>query len=97
MDFIGAKITTNRLGEVRNNKFGTPMKIVEYRCADDIDVEFLDEHHYIKEHNKNNFDYYTADSYSKEKIYLRKQQMFCIENTIITYIIKKSKKHFIIN
>ena len=51
MDFIGAKITTNRLGEVRNNKFGTPMKIVEYRCADDIDVEFLDEYHYIKEHN----------------------------------------------
>lgn len=44
-------MTTNRLGEVRNNKFGTPMKIVKYRCADDIDVEFLDDHHYVKEHN----------------------------------------------
>lgn len=26
------------------------MKIVRYRSYDDIDVEFLDEHHYIKEH-----------------------------------------------
>ena len=26
------------------------MKIIAYRCADDIDIEFLDEFHYIKEH-----------------------------------------------
>lgn len=44
-------MNNERLGEIRNNTFGTPMKIIEYRCADDIDVEFLDEYHYIKEHN----------------------------------------------
>lgn len=54
-DYIGrrgVKVTTaNRLGEIRNNNSGTPMKIIAYRTADDIDVEFLDDHHYIKEHN----------------------------------------------
>lgn len=44
-------MTTNRLGEVRNNKFGTPMKIIRYGSYDDIDVIFLDEHQYVKEHN----------------------------------------------
>ena len=27
------------------------MKIVQYRSNDDIDIEFLDEFHYIKRHN----------------------------------------------
>lgn len=40
----------NHLGEVNNNTFGTPMKIVRYGGCSDIDVEFLDEHHYIKKH-----------------------------------------------
>ena len=44
-------MNNERLGEIRNNKFGTPMKIIRYGSYDDIDVEFLDEHHYIKEHN----------------------------------------------
>ena len=39
-----------RLGETRLNKQGTPMKIIRYGRHDDIDIEFLDEFHYIKEH-----------------------------------------------
>lgn len=31
-----------RLGEIRLNKYGTPMKIIEYKCADDITIKFLD-------------------------------------------------------
>ena len=27
------------------------MKIIAYRNSEDIDIEFLDDHHYIKEHN----------------------------------------------
>ena len=41
----------DRTGEIGRNNFGTEMKIVTYRRYDDIDVEFLDEHHYVKEHN----------------------------------------------
>lgn len=35
-----------RLGEVRNNHFGTPMKIIEYNNFRDIIVEFQDEYKY---------------------------------------------------
>lgn len=40
-----------KLCEIRNNKQGTPMKIIVYRSHDDVDIEFLDEFHYIKKHN----------------------------------------------
>lgn len=40
----------DRTGEIGRNNFGTEMKIVAYRRYDDIDVEFLDEFHYVKEH-----------------------------------------------
>lgn len=43
-------MTKNRLGEVRKNNKGTDMKIITYRKADDIDVQFLDGYGYIKEH-----------------------------------------------
>ena len=39
-----------KLGETRLNKQGTIMKIVRYGSYTDIDVEFMDEFHYIKEH-----------------------------------------------
>ena len=39
-----------RLGEINKNKFGTEMKIIAYRKSDDIDIQFLDEHGYIFEH-----------------------------------------------
>ena len=39
-----------RLGETRLNKQGTMMKIVRYGSYTDIDVEFMDDFHYIKEH-----------------------------------------------
>lgn len=39
-----------RLGETRLNKQGTMMKIVRYGSHEDIDIEFLDDFHYIKEH-----------------------------------------------
>lgn len=42
---------TNRLEEINTNTYGTKMKIVAYRSYTDIDVEFLDEHHYVKKHN----------------------------------------------
>lgn len=40
----------DRTGEIKNNNFGTPMKIIAYRNSDDIDVEFQDEHCYVKKH-----------------------------------------------
>ena len=43
-------ITQDRLGEIRYNKFGTPMKIVGYRNSMDIDIEFQDKFRYVKEH-----------------------------------------------
>ena len=38
------------LGEIRENNKGTKMKIIRCRNSEDIDVEFLDEYHYVK-HN----------------------------------------------
>lgn len=38
------------LGEIRKNNKGTLMKIIRYGGKSDIDIEFLDEFHYIKEH-----------------------------------------------
>lgn len=40
----------NKLGEIRSNSNGTLMKIIAYRKSNDIDIEFLDDFHYIKEH-----------------------------------------------
>lgn len=39
-----------RLYEINRNTRGTPMRIIRYENSADIDVEFLDEFHYIKEH-----------------------------------------------
>lgn len=39
------------IGEIKNNNKGTPMRIIAARSKEDIDVEFLDEHHYIKRNN----------------------------------------------
>lgn len=36
------------LGEIRRNNFGTEMKIIKQRILDDIEVQFLDEHGYVK-------------------------------------------------
>ena len=41
---------TNREGEIKPNNKGTLMKIIKYRNYNDIDVEFLDDYHFIKEH-----------------------------------------------
>ena len=41
----------SKIGEVRKNNKGTDMKIIAYRKHSDIDVEFLDEHHYVKRHS----------------------------------------------
>lgn len=40
--------TLNRLGEINTNKQGTKMKIIRYGGYTDIDVEFLDDFHYVK-------------------------------------------------
>lgn len=39
-----------RLGEIGYNIYGTPMKIIRYNKSADIDIEFQDEFHYIKQH-----------------------------------------------
>lgn len=38
------------VGEINKNTNGTEMIIINEKNYDDIDVEFLDEHHYIKQH-----------------------------------------------
>ena len=38
----------NKIGVIKENTNGTLMKIIAYRNSSDIDVEFLDNHHYVK-------------------------------------------------
>ena len=38
------------VGEINENTKGTKMKIIAYRGNSDIDVEFLDTHHYVFQH-----------------------------------------------
>lgn len=38
----------DRTGEININNQGTEMKIIAYRNSSDMDVEFLDTHHYVK-------------------------------------------------
>lgn len=45
MAFGGENI--DRTGEIRENNKGTLMKIISYRTCSDVQVEFLDGHHYI--------------------------------------------------
>lgn len=40
----------DKVGEIKINSKGTPMKIIAYRSNNDVDIEFLDDFHYIKEH-----------------------------------------------
>lgn len=40
----------SRVGEINMSSKGIPMKIISYRNYSDIDVEFLDENHYVKKH-----------------------------------------------
>ena len=40
------------LGEIKENNKGTKMKIIAQRSNCDIDVEFLDNHHYVFKHAK---------------------------------------------
>ena len=39
---------TNHLGETNVNTKGTMMKSINHRSNEDIDIEFLDDHHFIK-------------------------------------------------
>jgi hypothetical protein len=41
----------DRTGELGINNRGTPMKIIKYKDCSNIDVEFLDEYHYVKFNN----------------------------------------------
>lgn len=51
-DFLafGGDDIENIIGEERRNTYGTLMKIISARNKSDIDVQFLDEHGYIKRH-----------------------------------------------
>ena len=48
-------VTEERLGEIRKNNFGTEMKIIEYKNADNIVVKFLDDYGYEKRTTYSNF------------------------------------------
>ncbi len=39
-----------KIYEIGQNTKGTPMKIIQYRKSSDIDIEFLNDFHYIKKH-----------------------------------------------
>ena len=45
----------NRTGETKQNNHGTTMQIIAYRGNNDIDVEFQDEHHHVKNTTYSNF------------------------------------------
>lgn len=40
----------SKLGEIGINSKGTQMQIIGYRSNNDIDIQFLDDFHYVKEH-----------------------------------------------
>lgn len=44
-----------KIGEIRYNKLGTPMRIVDIRSSDDITIEFLDLHNMKKKTTYSNF------------------------------------------
>ena len=44
-----------KIGEIRYNKLGTPMRIVEIRSNEDITIEFLDLHNMKKKTTYSNF------------------------------------------
>lgn len=50
-EIIIRKPTLNYIGEIRNNNKGTPMKIIAARNKSDIDIQFLDEFGYVKQHS----------------------------------------------
>lgn len=49
------KVITNRLGEENYNQHHTLMKIINYRSASDIDVEFQDKHKYVAKNMRYNY------------------------------------------
>ena len=44
-----------KIGEIRYNNYGTPMRIVEYVNSDNITIEFLDVHKFRKKTTYSNF------------------------------------------
>ena len=44
-----------KIGEIRYNKFGTPMRIVDFTRHDDVTIEFLDLHNMKKKTTYSNF------------------------------------------
>lgn len=47
---IKYKTKDDKIGEIRDNHFGTPMRIIEYRNVHDCDVEFQDDYKYVAKH-----------------------------------------------
>jgi hypothetical protein len=48
-------IIVTHVGEIRNNRYGTPMKIVQYNSYNDVVIEFQDEHKYQRNTTYENF------------------------------------------
>ena len=57
------------LGEIKENNKGTKMKIIAQRSNYDIDVEFLDNHHYVFKH-----------VILQSQDFITQSQQFCQEN-----------------
>ncbi len=49
------KAQTERVGEIRLNRYGTPMKIIDYINSANVIVEFQDEYHYRKHTDYDSF------------------------------------------
>ena len=48
-------MTESKLGEIRNNKLGTPMQIIRFNVQSDMRIKFLDEHGYETNTTYGNF------------------------------------------
>ena len=57
MNIIGRNKTlaTERMGETKVNRYGTPMKIIKYNSSSDVIVEFQDEHKFKTKTTYSNF------------------------------------------
>ena len=42
-----ANLKNERLGQINKNRFGTIMKIIDYKNSSNVTIEFLDDYHYI--------------------------------------------------
>ena len=82
--YIGGIPDLSKLGEIRNNNKGTPMKIIAYRNNNDIDIQFQDEFYYIKEHQ-------TYSNFSTGSVKIRMTELYLVSDMLVLENIKPKK------